>query len=262
LKFVWFDEILMYIIAFVFGAIIGSFLNVCIYRIPNGQSIVKPRSSCPKCSFPIPFYYNIPLLSYLILRGRCSNCNVRIPFRYFIIEFISGVLTVMALDKFGINVETIFYLLFIYMLIVIAFIDLDTSIIHNKILIVLLSIGIILNLVFNIIPWLEALLGFFICGGVMYLLALLGKAAFKKESMGMGDVKFSAVAGFFLGWKLVIPALYFGYVFALILYFILKLFKKQPINKYVPMGPFFVLSILMFLFYGDLFFEFYKRLFL
>ena len=181
--------------------------------------------------------------------------------RYPIVEFLSGVVTALLYYKFGLSGMFLFYLLLVYVLIVIAFIDFKTRLIPNKVLIFLLTTGIVLNALFRVIPFREAFLGFLISGGTMYALAILGKLLFKKESMGMGDVKFSAVVGFFLGWKLTLAALYFGFVFALFFAGLSKIFSKPVPSGAVPMGPFLSLSLLIFLLWGNQFFRFYVSFF-
>jgi len=245
---------------FILGAVIGSFLNVCIYRLPRKESIVYPGSCCPVCSHKIPFYQNIPIISYLLLKGRCSYCKNTISLRYIIVEVLSGSITVLAFNKFGFSVELIFYLVLIYSLIVISVIDFDTHLILNKILITLSVIIIVLNLFFNIVDWTEGSLGFLTGGGILLLVSLIGKYILKKESMGMGDVKFAAVMGFFLGWKLVLIALYAGFVIALLYYIAAKVLNSKGLQKRIPMAPFFSIAIVLFLFYGETIINFYIKI--
>ena len=236
---------------FFFGIVLGSFLNVCIYRIPRKLSLITPASSCPSCGTRIKFYHNIPLISYLLLRGKCAYCGAHIPARYFLVELLSGLFAVIAYRFFGLTPAFAFYLLLLYVLLVVAMIDFERRIIPNKILLTGFILAVGLNLTFSVVDWRQAALGFVISGGVLYLLALVATFLFKKESMGMGDVKLAAFIGFFLGWKLTLAGLYFGFFFALIYYVILNLFKKQPTDKYVPMAPFFSLGIVILLFWGN-----------
>ena len=186
---------------FIVGAVVGSFLNVCIYRLPKNESIISPGSHCPHCNTPLKFYQNIPILSYLFLKGKCAYCSETISSRYMWIELLSAFLSVVIYLKFGISAETIFYLFLVYILIVISFIDIDTQLIKNKVLILLAAGGLIINLWLQIISWSDALFGAVAGGGLLFFFALFGRWYFKKESMGMGDVKFAAVLGLFLGWK-------------------------------------------------------------
>ncbi len=236
---------------FCIGAVFGSFLNVCIYRLPKSQSLAKPGSHCPHCKKPIPFYLNIPILSYLVIRGRCRSCGSKISIQYPLVELAAGVLTLLAFHKFGLSASFFFYTVFIYFLIVIAVIDLRTQMIYNKVLILLFIYGLIFNLLFPVISWQVAGLGLLLGGGAMLLFAVLGKALFKKESLGMGDVKLAACGGFFLGWKMILIALYGGFFLALILIIFLKLLRLMPKNEYIPLAPFLAAGLIVFLFWGN-----------
>lgn len=235
---------------FIVGAVFGSFLNVCIYRIPKGQSLIRPASRCPYCHTKIKFYHNIPLLSYLFLKGRCAYCGHKISSRYFWVELFTALLTVLTYAKFGLSWQMAFNLILLYALIVAAFVDYSEQIIPNKVLLTVIIAGFILNLVFRVLPWKEALLGLLISGGVFLLIALLATKVFKKESMGMGDVKLAAVLGFFLGWQIALLSLYLGFVFALLFFISLKFINKQPKNNYIPMAPFFSIGVIILMFWG------------
>jgi len=137
------SEDFILILPFVFGAIIGSFLNVCIYRVPLGLSVVSPPSSCPNCSRRIPFYFNIPVLSYIILRGRCSSCGEPFSLRYPVVEAATGLFGLFTVLRFGLSVEAIVYFVFICALIVITFIDLDLKIIPDVISLPGVAIGLV-----------------------------------------------------------------------------------------------------------------------
>lgn len=248
------------LLVFVIGMVIGSFLNVCIYRVPKRISLVKPRSFCPHCGIPISARYNIPVLSYIILRGRCAQCAAKIPVRYPLVEALAGVLTLITYYRFGLAGSFIFYTVFIYFLIVIAFIDLHTTLIYNKILILLLAFGLVGNILTHTVDWISATTGFLAGGLSLFLLALLGNKMFGRESMGMGDIKLAAVAGFFIGFKWILLALYIGFVLALLAVALIKLKKNMPTNKLIPMGPFFAVAFVIFLFWGDLLVNLYWSL--
>ena len=248
--------------SFIFGIVIGSFLNVCIYRLPNNISLVKPGSFCPQCGSHIPFYYNIPLLAYLFLGGKCHFCSAPISIRYFLVELLSGLLTLFAYLKFGFTGEFLFYSVFFYFLIVISLIDLATQLIYNKMLIFMLASGVVINLLFSVQPWLDAVIGLFAGSVALFLFALLGRVLFKKESMGMGDVKFAVVLGFFLGWKMVLLALLLGFIIAMVVSVVLMSFKFNKTDGYVPMGPFFSLGAIAFVFWGALILHWYWGLFI
>lgn len=249
------------IILLTIGAVFGSFLNVCIYRIPRKISLVKPASFCPHCRTRIPFYHNIPLLSYLILKGRCHSCKKSISFRYPVVEGIAALFTLLTYLKFGLTPAFLFYTVFIYFLIAIGFIDLSTKMIYNQWLIYMFAAGIILNVVLDVMPWIQAGIGFLAGGGIMLFFALLGQLLFKKESLGMGDVKFAAIAGFFLGWKLILFALFFGFVIAFAGMMILVPMGKIRFGEYLPLGPFLVLALIIFVYWGSSFVNWYWNFF-
>ena len=160
--------ILLDIFAFIFGAAIGSFLNVCIYRIPAETSIVKPSSRCPSCGHPIRFYDNIPILSFLILRARCRDCGAKISWRYPLIELITGLMALLLFGKFGLSLVFLTFFIFTAVLIVIAFIDLDHQIIPDILSLPGIPVFFLAAVFIVKLPWLEARIGLLI-GGVVLL---------------------------------------------------------------------------------------------
>ncbi len=246
---------------FILGLLFGSFLNVCAYRLPHKRSVVRGRSQCPHCNHVIPFYYNIPLLSFLILKGRCHYCGAKISWQYPFVELLTGLLTWALFLKFGFSYSFIFYLIFVYFLIVIALIDWQTRLIPNKLLLILLILGVVLNGLARVIPFDDALIGALVGGGSMYLVAVLGNRIFKKEAMGMGDVKLAFVSGFYLGWHFILWALYLGFLIALLGIGILWLFRRGRLPEQIPMGPFFALGFVLNLFYGAELLSFYFKIF-
>jgi len=246
---------------FLIGTIFGSFLNVCIYRMPRKISLWKPGSHCPNCKNRIPIYFNIPVISWLLLRGKCSNCKSKISPRYLFVEVLSGLFSLATFLRFGFSGEFLFFTIFIYSLIVISFIDLDTQLILNKLVVFLFVVGIALNLVFKVIAWQDAFLGVLAGGILMILISLLGRIVFKKESLGMGDVKLAAVAGFFLGWKMILFATFFGFFFSLPVLIILLAAGKLRFGHYVPLGPFLALALVTFVFWGQVIIDWYWNTF-
>ncbi len=242
---------------FVSATIIGSFLNVCIYRLPQKVSVVTPASYCPDCGNAIAWYDKIPIISYLLLKAKCRHCRQPISFRYPFVELLTGAVTLILFYQHGWTPQFFFYTIFCYFLIVIAFIDWQYQIIHNKLLIVMLLFGMAFNAVFLLIAWKQALLGVALAGGVFLTLSLAARFIFGRESMGMGDVKFAAVAGFFLGFKFILVALYFGFLSALIFIIVMKLARQMPENRLIPMGTFFAIGIFVFLLWGNVIINFY-----
>jgi leader peptidase (prepilin peptidase)/N-methyltransferase len=202
---------MLYIPVVIFGLMIGSFLNVCIYRIPRKLSVVKPSSRCPACGTPIKIYDNIPVLSYLLLRGRCRQCNTGFSVRYPLIELLNAVLYSIVVNRFGTSSPGVLliYMLFTSTLIVILFIDLEHQIIPDSITLPGIPIAVIMGATVLPDPFMRtellglksSLIGFVSGGGLFYLIAVIGKAILKKDAMGGGDIKMMAMIGGFLGWK-------------------------------------------------------------
>jgi len=251
-----------YLILFIFGAVIGSFLNVCIYRIPRSISLVRPGSFCPNCGVHIPFYHNIPLLSYALLKGQCAVCHQAIGNRYWVVELFSGLITVLTYAKFGLYPAFFFYIVFIYFLIVISFIDLATQLIYNRLLIYLLIFGVGFNAAFAVRPWIETGLGVIAGGCSLLFFAVLGKMLFRKDSMGMGDIKLAAVLGFFLGWKMVLLALLVGFIYAMVAAVLLSLAGRNRLQEYLPVAPFLAIGSLTFVYWGPALLQWYWNLFM
>jgi leader peptidase (prepilin peptidase)/N-methyltransferase len=191
--------------AFIFGAVVGSFLNVCIFRMPAKTSIVKPLSQCPHCHHPVRFYDNIPLISYIVLRGKCRDCGGKISWRYPVVEFITAILSLLLFLRFGLTFNFLIFFVFTAVLIVITFIDLDHQIIPDVLTLPGIPIF-FLAAIFLVknpwkVPWQEALIGLLIGGGMLFTIAYIYQLITKREGMGGGDIKLLAMIGGFLGWK-------------------------------------------------------------
>ena len=248
-------ESLILVFSALFGLIIGSFLNVCIYRIPQNKSIVWPSSFCPKCGKPIKFYDNIPLLSYIILWGKCRQCKAPISCQYPIVEFLTGLLTVLFVWRWGLSAWTAVLLVAVYCLIILSVIDLELMIIPDRFSLGLIVLGLVfswLNPNFDGSGWSH----FFLCfggaaGGFFGTLAvaLLGYVMFKKEAMGGGDVKLMGGIGAFVGWQGVITTIVFASVLGLVYSVFLMIFKGKNKSDAIPFGPFLSAGALINLFY-------------
>jgi len=188
------------------GAIIGSFLNVCVHRLPRQQSIAWPPSACPQCGHMLAWYENIPVVSYLALRGRCRECRAPISLRYPVIEALTAAMFVLGLWQYGLTLLLVQRLLFGCVLIVLFAIDLEHHLLPNAITLPAIVVGFVFS--FFIEPgWAASLIGIVIGGGILFLIA---EAYFRirgEEGLGMGDVKMLAMIGAFLGWKLMIVTL-------------------------------------------------------
>lgn len=245
----------------IFGLIMGSFLNVAIYRLPRGLSLVTPRSHCPSCGKPIKFYDNIPLISYILLRGRCRECGAHISWRYPLVEGLTALCLAALFLEYGLSVKWVTYSVLTLFLIPISFIDVEKGLILNKLTIPCFILGILLVLAFQIETWKDALLGALIGGAVMWLIAVLGKLLFKKESLGMGDVKLLVMIGVYVGFPDVLISLFFGVLAAAI--FILGGFilKKLRFGNTIPFGPFIAIGTLVYLVWGGAILNWYAGLF-
>lgn len=238
---------MVFVLIFIFGLIIGSFLNVCIYRMPKNESMVSPGSRCVSCKKPIPWYDNIPLLSYVLLRGRCRSCRAKISPRYFFVELISALCFLILFMHFRFDYIFWIYSLLASGLIVITFIDLEFQIIPDSISIAGIFAGLILSIIFpgaqGAFTWERAFLnsisGALIGGGLIYLTGVLGQFAFKKESMGGGDVKLMAMLGAFLGWKMAVLIFFLAPFFGAPAGIYVKFIKKEDI---IPYGPYISLA--------------------
>lgn len=245
-----------YFFIIIFGSIIGSFLNVCIYRMPRNESVVFPASRCVFCKKPIPWHDNIPLLSYIFLLGRCRFCRRRISFRYFAVEAIS-VLTFLALFLyFGLTYRFWIYSLLTFSLIIVTFIDMEFQIIPDIISLggLLSGVGVsaFLPALHGVSGWkaglVNSLIGALTGGGLIYLIGLLGGFIFKKESMGAGDVKLMAMLGAFLGWRMAVLIFFLAPFFGTPVGIYLKFRKKHDI---IPYGPYISLASFVVMIWGD-----------
>lgn len=250
---------IIYFAIFIFGLIIGSFLNVCIYRIPREESIATPPSHCPDCGNRLKPIDLIPLISYLIYHGKCRYCGLKISPRYFLVELLTGIVSVAILDKYGLTVDFVAFLFLSYILIAVFFIDLDYQIIPNELVIVGLIGGAILfvyNLflpfqIFADVHWWNPLLGLVSGSGFLFCVTLLGAALYKGDDvMGMGDVKLFAPIGLFLGWRMTLLALFISVVLGGMSSIILILLGKANRKSMIPFGPFIVSAVFITIMWG------------
>jgi leader peptidase (prepilin peptidase)/N-methyltransferase len=247
--------------SFILGAVIGSFLNVCIYRIPAGESIVHPPSRCPACGAGIRWHQNVPILSYLLLRGRCAACRVRISPRYPLVEALSGLLFALVFFHFGFQWATPVYWLFAASLIVITFIDLDHQIIPDVISLPGIVVGFICSFAVPRLSWSDSLIGILVGGGSLYLVAVGYELLTKKEGMGGGDIKLLAMIGAFLGWQAVLPVIFLSSFVGSLVGVPIMLLKKADSKLAIPFGPFLAAAALFYLFWGPPLIRWYLGLF-
>lgn len=253
-------------VVFIFGIVIGSFLNVCIVRLPKEESLIQPPSHCPSCRTPIPFHDNVPLLSYLWLRGHCRFCDSRISPRYFFVELFTGILAAALVHRFGLGITFISGFTLAAALIVITFIDLQVRIVPDIISLPGIGLGlfftIVNRLLFNEFPSfipspVSSLGGILLGGGVLYLVAWGYERLTKTEGMGGGDVKLLAMIGGFLGWPSVPVVLFSASFTGSIVGLLLIIAKKGTGKLALPFAPFLCCGALVHLFYGDQIISFY-----
>lgn len=256
------------IIVFIFGATIGSFLNVCIHRMPLGESVVWPSSHCPQCKKRIPAYDNIPFISYILLKGKCRFCKGKISLRYPLVELVTAAMFVLLYNRFGLSYDFFFYMVLVCGLIVAAFVDIKHRIIPDEISVGGLIVGFILSSIkgfnlnpldFNFQPILNSFLGIILGGGIIYLSGIIFDLFYFKllkrppiqgetESMGGGDVKLLAMIGAFLGWQSALLTFFLAPFFGITIGVINLVAKK---DHTIPYGPFLSLAALTALFWAD-----------
>jgi leader peptidase (prepilin peptidase)/N-methyltransferase len=239
------------IISLIFGALVGSFLNVCIFRLPKEESIIWPGSHCPLCKKPINFYDNIPLISYLLLRGKCRYCKKPISFQYPLIEGITALSSLFLIMRFGPSLSYLIYFAFVAALIVITVIDLYHQIIPDVISLPGIGAGLLASLIIPQITFLNSLIGILLGGGSLFLVATFYHWLFKKEGMGGGDVKLLAMIGAFLGWKAVILTIFLSSLIGSITGIMMMILKGKDFKYAIPFGPFLSLGAVVALFYQN-----------
>lgn len=262
--------VIVAIFIFLFGLCVGSFLNVVIYRLPKKESVVKPPSHCPKCTHQLVWWENIPLLSYLILRGKCRKCKEKISLQYPLVEFTTSLLFLFVWLKFDFSWTALAALFFVTILIVVAVIDIHEQIIPNRIIVPAILAGLVLFVLSGLLNakfvplikaetlyvWLQPLVGFLVGGGFLLAVALV-----KEEGMGGGDIKLAAFMGLFLGWYVVL-AMFIGFLTGAIVGLSLILLKKKGRKEPISFGPFLALGSLATLFWGPQIFRLYVSLWL
>lgn len=244
---------------FIVGLMVGSFLNVCIYRIPLEKNIVKGRSYCPSCGSLIPWYLNIPVVSYLLLRGRCKSCKAPISAVYPAVELCNAFLTLLAFLLYGVSLTALFLSALFSLLIVISMIDFRWQIIPDGLVIAMAVLG-ALRAAYQVIVfhdhWYTFVIGIFAASVPLLILGLIFP-----DGLGGGDVKFMAAAGLFAGWKLVLLGLFLGNLIALAVVAILFVQKKAARGTKIPFGPYLSLGVVCALLFGDALIRLYLQLF-
>jgi leader peptidase (prepilin peptidase)/N-methyltransferase len=257
--------------AFLFGLVVGSFLNVCIARLPLDRSIATPSSHCPRCKAPLAWYDNIPVISFLLLRGRCRTCGQPISWRYPLVELLNGLLWMRTVIVFGMTGEALLVMVLCSALLVITFIDIDHQIIPDVITLPGMVVGLVAapffmtalmmplpfklgHLVPNAGPYLvsvlNSFLGLLLGGGPLWLLGWIWEKVRNVEAMGGGDVKLMGMVGSFLGWQGAMITIMLGAVAGSLLGMALIVLKRHQADKHIPFGPFLAFGALLTIFYG------------
>lgn len=236
---------------FFVGACVGSFLNVVIYRLPEGLSLVHPGSRCPHCETPVRFYDNIPVLSWLILRGRCRACKAPIAVRYPLVELFTGLLAWFTFLKFGPTWACLVNFLFIATLLAISFIDLDHRIIPNEISLPGIPLFFLAGLILPVPTLKDALIGVLVGGGSLLAVSWGYYLLRKKEGMGGGDVKLLAMMGGFIGWQGVLFTIFAASATGTLIGFGTMLKTRKGMQLAIPFGPFLALGAVLYIFFGE-----------
>ena len=263
----------MNVLSFLFGLCVGSFLNVCIHRLPQGQSVVRPRSRCPKCDTPIAAYDNVPLLSFALLRGRCRKCRAPVSPLYPAVELLTGLVFLLVFLRFGFTAEGLKAVLLASALLVLVFTDLRDRLLPDAVTFPGMAAGALLALwvpvgdgtaaallrlagVFDphaaIASVGDALLGALLGGGLLYALGEAWQRLRKVEAMGFGDVKMMAMVGLFFGLKLTVLTLLLGSLVGSLVGGLYILLARKGTQYELPLGSFLGLAALVALFWGDL----------
>ena len=273
------DRGLFYILSgfsFGLGACIASFLHVVIWRMPRGESIVSPPSHCPKCNAAIKWYQNIPILSWLALRGKCANCKAPIPPRYILIEALGGLLFLAAFREYGLTIDTPVMWIWISLMIVGSMIDFDHKLCPEFVTVggMVLGVGFVMVKValaalcmggFDLAlasPVLVSMVGLLFGFGLLWLIRFLGSKAFKREAMGLGDVFLMGAVGAMFGPLAVLVTLILSSVFGSIVGLSMVALSKTKFGRFVeiPYGPYICMGCLAWMFYGPELVNWYLRL--
>ena len=237
--------------AFVIGAVMGSFSNVCIYRIPLQLSIIRPGSYCPACKTPLTILDNIPLLSFVFLKRKCRHCQGNISWRYPAVELLTAIFYLLVFMRFDFHVAII-YTLLVTSLIIITFIDIDYKIIPNVITIPAIPIGLVLSYFFLPHSIINALIGMLGGGGLLLLMAVIYPGG-----MGGGDIKMVAMLGAFLGWQKIFLTIFLGSLIGSVVGIAMIISKKGGRKTKIPFGPYLAAGAILSIFFGNAIIEYY-----
>lgn len=251
----------MVVYSALFGLILGSFMNVCIYRIPLKKSIVSPSSSCPECGEKIRFYDNIPLISYLLLLGKCRHCGTTLAWHYPIVEALAGFFSVALFIRYGLSYQYFLYMLFTSILLIISFIDLHHKIIPDVLSLPGIIAGWAASFVLGTVTWLDSLIGIVAGGGALFLVAVIYERITGREGMGGGDIKLLAMIGAWMGWRHLHLIILISSLTGAIVGVLCLLMAGKGLRVRIPFGPFLSLGAVICLFSGPDLMNWYFHLF-
>jgi leader peptidase (prepilin peptidase)/N-methyltransferase len=243
-----------------FGLIFGSFLNVVIHRLPLDESLIRPGSRCPACRTAIRPWDNIPVLSWLILRGKCRACGATISWRYPLVEALTAALFLLTVATFGPTLQAVLLLAFLCGLVVVTFIDLDHQIIPNIITLPGIPLGLLAGFLVGDPPLLDRVIGALAGAGFLYLVLFYGSVLYGQEAMGEGDLNLIALVGAFLGWQAVILTVLIGCFSGSVVGLSLIAAGRLSRRQHIPFGPFLALGAVVALFWGETLIDLYRRL--
>lgn len=250
----------MAVFVFLFGAAIGSFLNVCIYRLPLDQSIVSPGSRCMSCGAVVRWFDNIPIISWLVLRGRCRGCGAGFSIRYPLVELLTACLFLLLFLRFGLSISFAIYVLLVVALIVITFIDFDHQIIPDEISLSGVVLGFLASFFLPEPGWASSLAGIVVGWGSLALVFYAYLWLTGREGMGGGDAKLLAMLGAFLGWKAVPFIIFISSLVGSIVGLSLMALQRKGRHLAIPFGPYLAMGAVLYIFYGPQLINWYLRL--
>lgn len=241
----------MHLLVFIIGLVIGSFLNVCIYRIPKKQSICYPSSHCIKCNIKIKWYDNIPLISYAILQGKCRYCKENIDLQYPIVEILNGILYLILFYHYKFTISFIFHGLITSILLVVFFIDFQEMIIPDILVVTIIVLEIFHKFILYFttsakVNLLDSVIGLLVAGMIFMFIIL-----FSKGQMGSGDMTLISALGFILGLKYILLTIFLSFFIGAILSLLLLLFGVKSRKDFIPFSPFIILGFFIVLLYGE-----------
>ncbi|KAB2951307.1 prepilin peptidase [Heliorestis acidaminivorans] len=241
------------IVTFIIGTVIGSFLNVVIYRLPREKSVVTPPSACGSCETELKWNDLIPLISYILLKGRCRYCEESFSIRYPLIELLNGLSYLLIYLAFGPTITAVAYMFLLSVLIAVVYIDLDFMIIPDKLMLTAFIAGIPLTLLQSLHTFTTGLIGALVGGGILLLIAILSKGG-----MGGGDIKLAAVLGLYLGWPQILLILFLSFFIGAIAGIAIVLRKGKTMKEAIPFGPYLALAAVIVIFWGPQLLNLYK----